>query len=336
MTFLEFALFGQQLGLALAGASALWGFVFIRKGLHRHHGDVCLTFDWVAQKLLYPFYGGALIALVSFIAILFSIPVFAHEGIVLTPHVFERVNAVQMLLPVFAVWIALLLPLGLLRHLSPSRFHSRFALFYAVHFVFIFFLISFPAWVGDFSARQFFFMGHSFHSIFTLGTVLVLDFLFLISKSSLHLKRHIYPFFPTISAVILVGLGFDFMSVGLVFSEAVSLTPKFFFMQTVLGILLINGALLAGLITRQLLHASEHREGKLSKRWEFIGDVAGTISIASWFTITFVDYFAGLTLGYVSLLFIYLMVLGCAIVIHLLWNRLQEDPISEQLREWHQ
>ncbi|PIR82847.1 hypothetical protein COU20_00285 [Candidatus Kaiserbacteria bacterium CG10_big_fil_rev_8_21_14_0_10_59_10] len=335
ITFLELVLFGQQFGLALAGAASLWGFVFILKGTRYHHGDTCVTFDWLARKLLYLLYAGAAIAILSWAVLLMAMPAYAHEGIVIVPELAERTAALKLTTPVFVAWMLLLLPLGLLSHVTPAQFHRRLTLFYAVHFAVILFLISIPAWTGSMSLRQFFFIGHSAHSIFTLGTVLVLDFLFLISKSSLHLKRHIYPLFPTISKVILVGLGIDFLSVALVFSEAIALTPKFFFMQTIVGILLINGSLLAGPLTRRLIAAAKSGSGKLGRRWEFLGDVAGTISITSWFTITFVDYFAELSLGYGGLLLIYACVLFAAIAVHLVWTRTHRDPVSEQLFAWH-
>ena len=335
ITFLELVLFAQQFGLALAGAASLWGFIFVLKGLRNQHGGTCVTFDWLARRLLYLLYAGAGIAILSWLVLLMTLPAHAHEGIVIVPELAERAAALKFTSPVYVAWLLLFLPLGLLSRVTPAQFHRRLSLFYAAHFALILFLISVPAWAGDISSRQLFFIGHGFHSIFTLGTVLVLDFLFLISKSSLHLKRHIYPLFPTISKVILVGLGIDFLSVALIFSEAIALTPKFFFMQTVVGILLINGAILAGPLTRRLMNAAESSEGRLAKRWEFLGDVAGTISITSWFTITFVDFFAELSLNYRGLLLVYCSVLFAAIIIHLVWTRTHKDPISEQLLAWH-
>ncbi len=335
ITFLELVLFGQQFGLALAGAASFWGLVFILKGTHHQHGDTCVTFDWLSRRLIYLLYAGAGIAIISWFVISFMTPAHAHEGIVIVPELAERLAAIKFTSPVFMLWIFLFLPLGLFSRVTPAQFHRRLSVFYALHFAVILFLISIPAWSGEISSRQLFFIGHSAHSIFTLGTVLVLDFLFLISKASLHLKRHIYPVFPTISKVILVGLGIDFLSVALVFSEAIALTPKFFFMQTIIGILLINGSILAGPLTRRLITAAKGGSGKLGERWEFLGDVAGTISITSWFTITFIDYFAGLSLGYGGLLLIYVSVLLTAIAIHLLWERLHRDHVSEQLFAWH-
>ncbi len=331
----EFLFFSQQLGLALAGAAALWGFVFVRTGQHGEHGEKCVTFDWLSERLLYPLYTGAGLAIVSFFVLLFLYPAQAHEGIVIVPQLAERFAALNLASPVYMVWLFLLLPLGLLSRLTPGQFHKRLSLFYAAHFAIALLLISFSAWSGSFSSRQFFFMGHSFHSIFTLGTVLVLDFLFLLSKSSVHLKRHIYPFFPTISKVILIGLGIEFLSVSLVFSEAIALTPKFYFMQTIVGVLLINGAVLSGPLTRNLLRSISMGDGRLTKRWEFAGDVAGTISVTSWFTITFVDFFADLALNYAELLLVYGGVLIVAIAVHAFWVRTHEDPAFDQLLSWH-
>ena len=180
--------------------------------------------------------------------------------------------------------------------------------FYIVSVLFVVVLISFPVWSGEFSLNQWFFIGHSLHSIFTVGTVLVLDFLLLMAGTSTHLKQHIFPWFGTMSKVIWVGLGIDFLSVALIFGQALTLTPKFFFMQTVLGILTINGVLLSGPITRRLLSSIGKGAQALTKRWARIADISGIVSISSWLTITFFDSFTYLTLNYLPFVCFYLLI----------------------------
>lgn len=317
----------KQLGLALAGASALWGMVFVMRGRKDSHGDECFIFGWVAERLLLPLVAGIGTAMLAVVLLSCAFPVFAHEGIVLVPTPAEVGGALSVALPLYGVWV--LTTLAALSWLKrrPADFNKHLFSFYAVSFVFACALISIPALTGSLNRAQIFFTGHGFHSIFTLGTVLVLDFLFLMSKSSPILKQHIYPMFPLLSKVIWVGLGIDFLSVALVFDKAIALTPKFFFMQTVVGILIVNGTLLSGPITRRMLASVREGGEAMTKRWTFIADVAGTISISSWGTITFVDAFAHLSLSYPKLLAAYLTLIACLFAGHLMWEHLHQKPL---------
>ena len=119
--------------------------------------------------------------------------------------------------------------------------------------------------------------------------------------------------------MIWLGLGIDFLSVALVFPEALQLTPKFFFMQTVIGILIVNGILLAGPVARQL-QTSLREAGVFTKRWKLTGDVAGVISLSSWSAITFVDFFHNLTLEYYQFLGLYAALIVALFCAHALWE----------------
>lgn len=330
----EVLAFLLQLGLAVAGAAALWGLILTLKDSSDRHGDECIIFDWLAEKMLIPLYLGLIIAGGAWFALGALLPVFAHEGIVLVPTLAERVAAFELTWPFFAAWF-LLSPIGLfVRRFKPHEFHRRLGFFFGAQLALIAILISIPAWSG-FDLRQTFFFTHNIHSILTLGTVLVLDFLFLISKSSLHLKQHIYPLFPLISKVILIGLAIEFIGVAFVFSEALVLSPKFFFMQTLIGILLINGMILAGPVTRRMITAVSSSDGKLAEHWQRIGEISGMISVTSWFTITLVDYFADLTLSFLQLIGIYALVLLLVITGHTLWTRVLHISIPRWYYAWH-
>lgn len=290
---------GRQLGFALSGAAALWGFVFARAALKRASEDY-VTF---ARTLLYVWAGGFVLALVSWLLLGMNYEVFGHEGVVLSPSLGGVVAALELMGPLYLVW-ALLGVLGLLSMLW-RRYSTRMLLyFYGLMFALSFVLISFPVWTGSFSGVQLFFAGHSFHSIFTVGTVLVLDLLFLLTAFRPALRASLFSYFPTISKVIWVGLGFDFLSVALVFPEALALTPKFFFMQTVIGILIVNGIILSGSLTRALMKAKDMLH--LPRRVRTFASVCGAISISSWLTITIVDAFAHLTLSYGELIAAYI------------------------------
>jgi hypothetical protein len=316
--FEELILFLKQLGVAVAGAAALWGAYFAYKEKKEAHGDKCIIYHWLTLRLFIPLYGGLFLAAISWVVLYFLIPVEAHEGIVLIPSAAERIEALALTTPIFIFWLLFAAGgffLGKLKKNSSYIFS-----FLIINLLFAIVIASLPAWSGEFSERQWFFIGHNVHSIFTLGTVLMLDFLFLISKSSSILKQHVFPAFPTISKVIWVGLAFDFLSVTLVFEEAINLSDKFFFMQTLIGILIVNGVILSGPLTRKLLESVKEGGKALTSRLTAIADLCGTVSITSWATITLLDFFEHLTLSYYELLTFYVGIIAVLYIGHFLWE----------------
>ena len=169
---------------------------------------------------------------------------------------------------------------------------------------------------GDIDQEQIFFWLHNWHSVLTVGTVIVIDFLYVVTLSQDSLKRALYPFFPAMSAAIFIGLGIDFASNLLVFEQALMFTPRFFFSQTVVAILILNGALLAARINNVLIGLIR-KEGilRLSPPAAKIIGISGSISIVSWLSITFVDFFE-LQLSYASLMLFYLGAIGVAWLSH--------------------
>jgi hypothetical protein len=324
---IEFVLFLRQVGFALAGAAALWGFMFTKVRAWVAHEERCTVLEWIAGRLFIPLLIGIMLAVFSWLTLLVMVPAYAHEGISLAPSLESVYRGLELAAPLMILLVVLTLAgLAMFRFRS-GAFHRNLAWFYALQFAVILVLISVQVWTGEFADAQWFFIGHSVHSIFTVGTVLILDFLFLTAKSSPILKQHIFPLFPTISKVIWVGLAIDFASVFLVFPEAVGLTPKFFFMQTVIGILVINGVLLAGPITRKLLASVGEGGERMAVRWMVFADLAGTVSITSWLTITFLDAFHALTLGYTTLALFYVALIAFLFVGHLFWERMHREPL---------
>lgn len=323
MEFYQFISFLRQLGLAVSGAACLWGLVFIflsrKKGVTEIYSH---TLEWMGRRLSWLLYGGATLALVSWTVLLSLNSVSAHEGITLTVPYEDALRAATHLVPVYAL-LALSLLAGLFfKNFRHKIIWSRFSLFYLINFVLIFVAISYytDLTVLPLSEASFHIF-HGFHSIFTLGTVLTLDFMFLSSRSSDVLARHIYPLFPQISKVIWIGLSFDLFSVFLIFPEAVVLSSRFFFAQTVVGILIINGVLLSGVITRKLL-AFIHNSSELPKKLSLVASLCGTISVSSWSAITFVDFFPSLTLSYWALVGIYMLLITVLFIGHSVWERL--------------
>jgi len=302
---IEFAAFGKQVGIVLAGAASLWGFVFWRSARE------------VSGKLLLPLFVGTGISFVFWFWLINLLPAYAHEGIALKPSFEGMYRALALLMPVFVSWFALSLGGLLWWRLRSASFLYALPWFFALELAFTLILASFPSWHAEWGREQLFVVGHSAHSIFTLGTVVILDYLFLVSQGSIILKQYIYPKFSAISKVIWLGLGIDFLSIALVFQEALELTPKFFFMQTVIGILIVNGVLLAGPVARRL-QDSLRKAGVFTKKWKLTGDAAGVVSISSWSTITFVDFFHNLQLEYYQLLGLYVALIATLFCGHFL------------------
>ena len=314
-----FVSFFKQIGLAVAGASTFWGLIFTLYA-DKHEKTVDgVVYRFIAYRLFWFLALATIITTIGWIAT--STLISAHEGIILIPTPTEIISAFNLVEPIFLIWISLVAVATAIRLFKKELFDKLLPHLFLINFVLIFTLISLPAWTGLINDRQLFFIGHGFHSIFTLGTVIVLDVLFLSSKNSLLLKQKLFPFFPIISKVIWVGLAFDFLSVALVFDEAIRLTPRFFFAQTVIGVLVINGALLSGPLTKMMLKTVARNGQPLSKKQTLWADIAGTISITSWLSIYFVDLFHNLTLNYYQLLGGYITVMIILFTGHHLWEK---------------
>lgn len=322
--FYEIALFVKQFGFVLAGGAALWGFVFSLRDFNCGENE-CILYDWIALRLFTLLVGGLTIGAFGLLgALSMLITAYAHEGIVILPEKTETLTALLMSAPVLLILIVATIIIMYMRHRHPENFSRLITPFFAFSFVGLFILTSLTAW-GNGLRENLFFLGHGFHSIFTLGSVLVLDFLFLLSRKSNHLKSHIYPLFPTISKVIWAGLFFDFASSYLILPEFV-ITQKFFFMQTVIGILIINGVMLSGPIARKLTSTIT---SELQGRWRVTANIAGAISITSWMTITFIDFFKTLSLSYLTLLGSYIMLIVLVFAMHYLlekWDSSRRAP----------
>jgi hypothetical protein len=66
----------------------------------------------------------------------------------------------------------------------------------------------------------------------------------------------------------------------------------------------------------------------LSARWQTAAGISGSISIASWSTITVVDFFYSLTLSYPQMLLCYLVWVSCAYVGYILTERIQKKHLA--------
>lgn len=326
----QFISFLRQFGLAIAGAASLWGMVFMYLGNKKEQNDpASIILIWIGLRLRWLVYGGSILAIGSWVVFIGLSPAYAHEGVTLISSFGQYFRAAENLFPVY-VSLLVLLCVGLIKKdfkLSSTR--KGISWFYLCSFILISIAISHYTDFQGLSSHQIIFhIFHGFHSIFTLGTVIVLDFMFLSSRSSSILQQHIFPLFPQISKVIWVGLSLDLLSVLLIYPEAVILSPRFFFAQTVVAILIINGVLLSGVITRRVLTLINSGQSESSKRWILFSNIAGTISVTSWMSITFVDFFPNITFSYPELMGIYVLIICTLFVLHEIWDYFdKESPL---------
>lgn len=88
-----------------------------------------------------------------------------------------------------------------------------------------------------------------------------------------------------------------------------------------MGILIINGVLLSGVLTRRILGLIQQGKSEASKKWALFASVAGVISVTSWMSITFVDFFPSITLSYAQLFGAYIIIIITLFIGHEIWER---------------
>lgn len=229
----------------------------------------------------------------------------AHEGISIA--VTRDALAVAMQAQ-YAVFIALMImgAAGFVAFLLKREFLRKHLLrFYAVSFAIISAILLYP-WAPFESFHEALSSAlHGWHSILTVGSVITVDFLFIALKSDF--RPYLARIFPWVTRGIWLGLGLDFLSSGLVFREEFFLTEKFLFTQTLIAIIIINGVILSGPIARRIMPLLTHPEARrLSRVFAKLFVISGSVSFASWISITALDGFRSLTLSYFELLAFYL------------------------------
>jgi hypothetical protein len=300
VSIFEIVAFVRQLSGALAGAAGLHGWLLF----NRKHEKL--------SRLIEPVMIGAAVMylvawLVGFVGHSLAE---AHVGISLEPAAADIARSYMVQLPLVIVLLALLGTSlrGLIR--APRLYHF-------LYFVVMSLLISTYAVSDHLGLQQVSYIWHGWHSILTLGTVLVLDYLFFACRHSRKLLAKLTESFDRFTVLILSGLAIDIMSTYLILDEALRLDTRFFFMQTVVGILLINGILLSGPLTRRAAVYLK-KERKIPVRLQAILGLFGTISFVSWNTITFLDFVPNISLPYAALAAIYLAVIAGGFATHLI------------------
>ena len=313
---IELARLSQQLSLALVGAAGLWGFIFWWKG----YGEL-------VKKMRVLLFASGTLFFISWVVISIISPeiLYAHEGI--SPEVSDEQIAGAYTVASFFVGPMVLLMATyswrIKKRITKDRYEGGILIGF---FVLVSSLMAMSAFTDSegFSTALFDF-GHSWHSILTVATVLTIDYLFLVSYRNDQLKRIFFSFLPIMSLAIWVGLGIDFLSVQLILRESIVFTEKFFFVQTLIGIIILNGVFLSGPVTRKLRSLiTPDRILPMPKKWHMWTGIAGSVSIVSWLSITALDFFQGLTLGYGALLALYA---GALVVVYIIQGYLERERV---------
>ena len=256
-----------QLAAATAAALALWGFIF---------SFVNIKIAKFIARLFLAALGFLGIAWFLTAIIYFPPAALAHEGIAIGPINEFIQNGFNL-----NFWLIAVL---LIFNIIFAR--KKLRLFFLVNFSILFLFLTFTTWTGFWGKERLFFSLHNIHSIFTLGSVVTVDILYLLSLKKKDWAPIIYKIFPAMSAVIWAGLGIDFLSVFLALPETLVLTPQFYFSQIVVAIIILNGAMFSGKINDILARLKQLSPGKRELIHLF-----GAVSIASWLSITFADFF---------------------------------------------
>ncbi len=327
-----------QASAAVLGATSLWGMVFSLKasairgygtGIFQALNRVLLLLGSIAFFIMAASWGIAYT--------LVPATTWAHEGISITP-------TLEGLQQGFATTAPLIILMALLATLSVGLFlrsYSRFVRFSHILFGTQFTIITlYMGWnTGAETLRQaIYFFFHDWHSILTVGTVIVVDILYVATLPHVSLRRALYRFYPIMTGAIWVGLGIDFAANALVFQEA--FRPhhaQFLFTQVVTAVIIINGALLSerisGVLLRWVQQKNTHNVSYVAeapeKKVMHILGLSGSVSVVSWLSITFLDFVdTGLSFGVLAAIY------AGAVLLAFAGHRLLEERVPAA-HGWH-
>lgn len=307
--FIELLIFFEKFGLAVAGAASFWGFafaVFSSRLVNKREAALWLG---AAQKLILLFFSG--IFLFGFIWLIVALQSCAfcaigHEGISGAPEMgaAELAGAIQkqfstallLELSAFITLVLLLIKRGFI--LANIKWVYGF-------FLTVITIIYVYPWgeIDSFKSAAYTAL-HNWHSILTLGSVIVVDFIYIALRYNL---RDILPkLFSAITLGIWIGLGLDFLSSGLVFQESFTPAPKTLFAQMLIGIIIINGVFLSGPLIRAIIFFREKiNEDVVPIKLHRLAGISGAVSLGAWTSITAINGFHSITLSYFGLFAFY-------------------------------
>ncbi len=314
----------------MTGAASLWlMFLYYRKNKAREISEV-QNLEKLSDLLVILFSAGLIIFTVSW-AILkyffYAAVSSGHEGIIVkaaADYIRDGLNATS--------WFVVLLMIvgGILIYTFKYRkslFYQYRIFLFSASFLLVSLIDVFILYVGSLDKLQFFYFLHHWHSIFTVGTVITVDYLYFKTSKDINLKRTAYNIFPFLSAIIWTGLGLDFLSNVLIFKQAFLVNSQFIFIQTVIAIIILNGALLADKINKRLIDSVRTDNPRpITPEEDIFLSLSGSVSIISWLTIAFVDLFV-FDLKYWQFIIYYLLVIIIAFIFHrlVIKNLLKEN-----------
>ena len=308
----EVLIFFRQLGLSVAGAAAFWGCVFLFLGKKTKDARSSALWQGVSQKLILIFFPAFFLFSAVWAVIAISQCVFcinAHEGISIAETSAGLINATYKQYGLYVAYVILGLAGFAAFLIRRAFFYKHIGWFFGAFFLIISALLLYPwaplgSFRHDIAASL-----HGWHSIFTLGSVVIVDFLFIALK--FNLRPYLTKIFPLITGGVWLGLGLDFINVGLIFQEEFLSIPRILFMQTLIGIVIINGALLSGPISRAIISFQERMNSEyIPSSLKKIVGISGAVSITAWASVTALDGFRSLTLTYWQIAFFYILFAG--------------------------
>ncbi|MDD5068218.1 MAG: hypothetical protein PHS53_04200 [Candidatus Pacebacteria bacterium] len=322
--------FFEQLGLALCGAACLWGIFFSVNAETTKEEGKKKIFNDISNKLFIPFVLGFVISTLVWLLRIFSRSGFASRH---TFNLFSDLSHmsqyVERSVPVlWLIFIFFSLSFIIFSSFWKKKFPHLVRTFYLISFILVFILISFPTGVANFTNDHLFFIKHGFPLIFTIGTVMIVDFLFFFTRSSLRAKRAVFPYFTTLNKFIWIGLGIHFFT-DWVSGAQIALSPVFYFVQIVTAVIIINGMLFTGPLTEVIISGvSERRVKPLEKKWGIISGISGVISFSSWTSLTLATLLPNIPLSLSYLLAIYVIKLVVIYVAFLFIEWMTDIPLS--------
>ena len=300
IAFTEVILFTRQVTAAIAGAAGLHAWLLYNRQQKK-----------IADKLNGLMIGSAVLFILVWLVgwVLQSPNVLAHIGISLEPTITDAERSFIFQWP-FVVFLSLLI-------LFARRGLARVPkVYYLSFFGVMSILLSTYAVSAVIDWHAVSYVLHGWHSVVTLGTVVVLDYLFFTLRNDKKKMALFTKSFARFSVFIFVGLALDIASTYFVLGEALRLDTRFFFVQTVVVILILNGVLLAGPMTR-VAGRYLARAKELPKRMSAVLGLAGATSIVSWVTITFLDFVPNISLSYTQLATVYIALIAGGLLVHL-------------------
>lgn len=297
VTIPELFRFLAQVGIAIAGAAALWGLVFTRVAEKSDEPERSGARAIAGLLTRLFFLGSALFIIVYWIEdlLIFASSASAHEGITIrqVPHELVRAG-LEASMPLVVALMLLTGAVGFMYFRRREQFLNSAKAFFGTGLLLATAIMYFSTYTGEFlSGQQVFYFFHSWHSIFTVGSVVVVDVLYIGTLRRDDCRRVLYKKFPWISNGIWLGLGLDFLNNVLIYDMHDWSLPVFTYTQIVVAVIVINGTLLSGRINEALieLFRPDGSVANFEEKTEKIISLSGAVSIVSWLTITFSDFF---------------------------------------------